>query len=135
MIKIKTHVNLILQGGTASPTPPIGPVLGQHGINIINFCKAFNEATKDNSDLFFPVNIIIYENKTFEFFLKTPTSSSLIKKYIKKNTGDINKKIITRDDLIKIAEIKILDMNTRDLQKSIKCIEGTLKNMKINIID
>jgi large subunit ribosomal protein L11 len=135
MIKIKTRINLILQGGKATPTPPIGPVLGQHGINIVNFCRLFNESTKDNSDLFFPVNIIIYENKTFDFSLKTPTCSSLIKKYTKNDIRDTNKKIITHNDLLKIAEIKKEDMNTTDLQKSLNCIKGTLKNMKINIVE
>ena len=111
---IKTIIKLQIEAGKANPAPPIGPALGQHGVNIAEFCKQFNEATKDMIGDVIPAEITIYEDRSFTFKLKTPPASALLKKAagIEKGSGEPNKKKvgkITRDDLRKIAEKKLVD--------------------------
>jgi large subunit ribosomal protein L11 len=140
MKKIKAIVKLQIPAGQATPAPPIGPSLAQHGINIADFCQKFNDATKKNQGFKIPVEIKIYEDRTYDFILKQPPASDLLKKMagIEKGSGAPNKtKVgkITRSQLREIAEKKMPDLNTDNLEKAMKIIEGTAKNMGIEIID
>lgn len=137
---IKTTLKLQIKAGEATPAPPIGPALGQHGVNIGAFVQQFNEATKDMKGDVIPAEITIYEDRSFEFKLKTPPASALIKKAagIEKASGESGKKVagkITKDDLKKIAEQKMIDLNAHDIDAAMKIIAGTAKNMGIEIID
>jgi len=136
---IKTKIKLQIEAGKANPAPPIGPALGQHGINIADFCKKFNEATKDMIGDVVPAEITIYEDRTFDFILKTPPASALLKKAagVEKgaatpNTQKVGK--VTKDDVRKIAERKMVDLNTNNIEAAMKIIEGTAKNMGIEVI-
>ena len=136
--KLKSEVKLIINAGEATPAPPIGPSLAPHGINIGEFCAKFNEMTKDFKGMQIPVIIKIYEDRSFELILKKPPVSSLIKKYLKIEKGSslAGKKIIgklTKDDIKKIAEEKLPDLNTDSLDQAIKIVEGTAKSMGIKI--
>ena len=136
---IKTKLKLQIEAGKANPAPPIGPALGQHGINIADFCKKFNEATKDMIGDVVPAEITIYEDRTFDFILKTPPASALLKKAagVEKgaatpNTQKVGK--VTKEDVRKIAERKMVDLNTTNIEAAMKIIEGTAKNMGIEVI-
>jgi len=136
--KIKAKIRLHIQAGQATPAPPVGPVLAQHGINIGDFCKQFNDATRELSGFKIPVDVIVFEDRSFEFFLHQPQTSELLKKAagIEKGSGEPNRKKvgkITKKQLREIAERKILDLNTQDIEKAMKIIEGTAKNMGIEI--
>ena len=138
MKKIKAVVKLQIAGGQATPAPPVGPVLAQHGLNIMEFCKAFNEATKKQTGSTVPVEITVYENRTYDFKLKQPPASELLKKAagIEKGSGEPNKtKVakITKEQLRKIAEQKMADLNADSVEAAIKTIEGTARNMGITI--
>ena len=140
MKKIKAKVKLQIPGAKATPAPPVGPALAPHGINIGDFCQKFNEQTKDKESSTIPVEITIFEDRSFEFKLKTPPASELLKKAagIEKGSGTPNKtKVgkITRDQLREIAKKKLEDLNTQDIEKAMKMIEGTARNMGIEIID
>ena len=135
---IKTALKLQIQAGQANPAPPIGPALGQHGVNIADFCKQFNEATKEMMGDVVPAEITIYEDRSFTFKLKTPPASALIKKAagVEKGSGTPNKaKVgkITRADLKAIAEKKMIDLNTDNVEQAMKIIEGTARNMGITV--
>lgn len=135
---IKTKVKLQVTGGQATPAPPVGPALGQHGINIQDFCKKFNEQTKDRMGEVTPVEITIYEDRTFEFILKTPPAASLLLKAagIEKGSGNplLEKKgSITKQQLKEIAEKKMPDLNTTNIEAAMRIIEGTARNMGITI--
>lgn len=136
---IKTVLKLQIEAGKANPAPPIGPALGQHGINIQDFCKKFNDATKDMIGDVVPAEITIYEDRSFDFKLKTPPASALLKKAAgaPKGAGDQKVKIgkVTREDLRKIAERKMVDLNAYDIDAAMKIIEGTARNMGIEIIE
>ena len=137
---IKTTLKLQIEAGKANPAPPIGPALGQHGVNIAEFCKQFNEATKEMGGDVIPAEITIYEDRSFTFKLKTPPASALLKKAasIEKGSGEPNKKKvgkITRADLRAIAEKKLPDLNTDDIEKAEKIVAGTARNMGIEIIE
>ncbi len=137
---IKTTLKLQIKAGEATPAPPIGPALGQHGVNIGAFVQQFNEATKDMRGDVIPAEITIYEDRSFEFKLKTPPASALIKKAagIEKASGESGKKVagkITKDDLRKIAEKKMIDLNANDVEAAMKIIAGTAKNMGVEVID
>ena len=136
--KIKAIVKLQIQAGAATPAPPVGPALAQHGLNIVEFCQKFNAATKTQQGFKLPVEITIFEDRTYAFKVKQPPAAELLKKAagIEKGSGIPNKtKVgkITRDQLRKIAEQKIEDMNAGDVEAAMRTIEGTAKNMGITI--
>jgi len=135
---IKTVLKLQMPAGQANPAPPIGPALGQHGVNIAQFCQQFNEATKDMSGDIVPAEITIFEDRTFEFKLKTPPASALLKKAagVEKGSGQPHKvKVgkVSKEDVRKIAERKMEDLNANDVEAAEKIIAGTAKNMGIEI--
>lgn len=137
---IKTTLKLQIEAGKANPAPPIGPALGQHGVNIAEFCKQFNAATKDMTGDVVPAEITIYEDRSFTFKLKTPPASALLKKAagIEKGSGEPNKKKVgkvTQADLRAIAEKKMIDLNAYDVEAAMKTIAGTARNMGIEIIE
>jgi large subunit ribosomal protein L11 len=137
---IKTTLKLQIKAGAANPAPPIGPALGQHGVNIQQFCQQFNEATKDMVGNVIPAEITIYEDRTFDFKLKTSPASALLKKAagLEKGSGESGKKMVgkvTKEDLRKIAEKKMVDLNANDIEAAMKIIAGTAKNMGIEIVD
>ena len=136
--KVKAIVKLHVVAGKATPAPPVGPVLAQHGVNIGDFCQRFNNETKDQEGFTIPVVITIYEDRTFDFKLKTPLTSELLKKAagIQKGSGVPNlKKVgkITKKQLKEIAQKKMVDLNTKDIEQAMKIIEGTAKNMGITV--
>jgi len=136
--KPKAIVKLQIQAGKATPAPPVGPVLAQHGVNIMEFCQKFNDATKDMQGFKIPVEIKVYEDRTYDFALKQPPASDLLKKAagIEKGSGTPNKtKVakITVSQLREIAEKKMSDLNTDDVEQAMKIIEGTARNMGIEI--
>lgn len=138
--KIKAIVKLKIPAGQATPAPPVGPALAPHGINLKEFCDKFNQMTKNQQGYTIPVKIYIFEDKTFDLELKRPPTSELIKKAIgiEKGSGQPNvKKVgkITRAQLIEIAKIKMPDLNTDDLEKAVKIIEGTAKQMGVEVVD
>ncbi len=138
--KIIGIVKLQIEGGKATPAPPVGPALGQKGINIMDFCKRFNAATAGQEGFIVPVVITVYEDRSFDFITKTPPASSLIKRLLKVDAGspEPNKKKIgtlKRSQLAEIAKMKMKDLNTTDLDKAVKIIEGTAINMGVTIIE
>ena len=133
-------VKLQIEAGKATPAPPVGPALGQKGVNIMDFCKRFNARTQKKAGLIIPVVIKVYADKSFDFITKTPPASSLIKRALKIDSGspEPNKKkvgTIRRAQLKEIAKMKLPDLNTDDLDQAAKIIEGTARNMGVNIID
>jgi len=135
---IKAIVKLQIPAGQANPAPPIGPALAQHGINISDFCQKFNDATKDKAGYKIPVVVTIYEDRTFDFQLKQPLASDLIKKTagIDKGSGEPNRKKvgkITKDQIKEIAKIKMPDLNTDDIEKAMKIIEAQARGMGIEV--
>ena len=139
MKKIKAVIKLQVPAGKATPAPPIGPALAQYGVNIAEFCQKFNAATKDKAGFKIPVEITVFENRTYDFKLKQPPTSELLKKAagIEKGSGEPNKtKVakITKSQLKEIAKKKLPDLNTKNIEKAMKIIEGTAKNMGIEII-
>jgi large subunit ribosomal protein L11 len=140
MKKIKAIIKLQIPGGKATPAPPVGPALAPQGLNLSEFCQKFNDATKNQQGFTIPVEITIYEDRTYTFVTKQPPASELLKKVagIEKGSGEPNKtKVakITRDQLRKIAEQKMADLNTDDVEQAMKIIEGTAKNMGIAVED
>jgi len=138
MKKIQNIVKLQISAGKATPAPPVGPALAQYGLNISEFCQRFNDATKEQIGFTIPVEISIYEDRTYDFKVKSPLASELIKKAIgiEKGSGMPNKtKVgkITRAQLKEVAKKKLSDLNTKDIEKAMKIIEGTAKNMGIEI--
>lgn len=138
--KIVAVVKLALRAGKATPAPPVGPALGQHGVNIALFCKEYNARTADKGDLIIPVEISIYEDRSFSFILKTPPASVLLKVNLQINKGSskpnkIKVGSITKKGLEEVARIKLPDLNTDNLEAAIRIIEGTAKNMGITIQD
>jgi large subunit ribosomal protein L11 len=133
-------VKLQIEAGKATPAPPVGPALGQKGVNIMDFCKRFNAATQGQEGFIIPVVINVYEDRSFNFVTKTPPASSLIKRMLKVESGspEPNKKKIgtlKRSQLAEIAKMKIKDLNTTDIDTATKIIEGTAKNMGVTIIE
>lgn len=136
--KIIGTVKLQAKGGQANPSPPIGPALGQQGVNIAEFCKAFNAKTQDQMGTIIPVVITIYADRSFSFITKTPPASVLLKQAAKiaKGSGEPNREKVgevTRKQLEEIANLKFKDLNAYDLEGAIKIIEGTAKSMGITI--
>ena len=138
MAEVKTIIKLQILAGKANPAPPVGPVLGQHGLNIQDFCTKFNEATKDKGGDVIPVEITVYEDRSFDFITKTPPAAELLKKAAKisKGSGDaLKKKVgeVTKNQIREIAETKMEDLNTDDTEAAMKIIEGTARSMGIRI--
>ena len=136
--KIIGNVKLQVKGGQANPSPPIGPALGQHGVNIAEFCKAFNARTQDQLGTVIPVIITIYADRTFSFITKTPPASVLLKQAAKIAKGSSDPKRdkvgeVTRKQVEEIARIKLEDLNANDLTSAVKIIEGTARSMGITI--
>lgn len=136
--KIKKIVRLHIPAGSATPAPPVGPALAQYGVNIGEFCKNFNETTKAQSGFKLPVDIIVYEDRSYEYKVHQPPTSALIKKALglEKGSGQPNKiKIgtIKRAQLEEIAKQKMPDLNSQDLQAATKIVEGTAKNMGLTV--
>jgi len=138
MKPIKTIIKLQIKAGQANPAPPIGPALGQHGLNIQDFCLKFNEATKDMGGDIIPAEITVYEDRTFDFKLKTPPASDLLKKAagIEKGSGEPHKKKIgkvTKQQIKEIAEKKMVDLNAYDTEQAEKIVKGTARSMGIDV--
>ena len=132
--KIKAKIKLNILAGKATPAPPVGPALGQHGVPLMDFCKQFNAKTAKMGDALIPAVLTVYEDRSFTFITKTPVTSSLILKKlgVKKGSSVPNKEKIgelTQEDLEEIAKIKMPDLNTEDIGKAAKIIEGTAKSM------
>ena len=135
---IKTVIKLQIPAGKANPAPPVGPALGQHGLNIQEFCTRFNDATKDRMGDIIPAEITVYEDRTFDFILKTPPASDLLKKAAKVEKGagnPLKNKVgsVTRDQVREIAEKKLEDLNANDVEAAMKIVEGTARSMGIKV--
>lgn len=135
---IKTIVKLQIKAGQANPAPPVGPALGQHGLNIQEFCTKFNEATKDKMGQVIPAEITVYEDRSFDFVLKTPPAADLLKKAakIEKGAADpLKQKVgtVTKEQVRQIAEEKLVDLNANDVEQAMKIIEGTARSMGIKV--
>ncbi|MEK7458423.1 MAG: 50S ribosomal protein L11 [Patescibacteria group bacterium] len=136
--KIKTVLKLNLLAGAANPAPPVGPILGQQGINIMEFCKQYNEKTKDKNGQTIPAEITVFEDRSFTFILKLPPVSALIKQELKLASGAKmpGKEVVgtlSKEQLRKIAEIKLPDLNTTNIKAAMRTIAGTAKNMGVLI--
>jgi large subunit ribosomal protein L11 len=136
--KVNAQIKLHVSAGQANPAPPVGPALGQHGVNIMQFCKQFNDQTKDRDGLILPVVISVYEDRTFSFIIKSPPSSVLIKRAanLAKASGIAGKEVIgtiTKKQVEEIAKQKMQDLNTSDFAQALKSIEGTCRSMGIKV--
>lgn len=136
--KIKATIKLYCPAGQANPAPPVGPALGQHGVNIMEFCKKFNEMSKSQEGLILPVVISVFEDKSFSFIVKSPPCSVLLKRAcnLAKASGVPNKEKVgkvTRDQVTEIAKIKLKDLNTEDIGEAIKIVAGTARSMGIDV--
>jgi len=135
---IKTIIKLQCAAGKANPAPPVGPALGQHGVNIMEFCQAFNEQTRDKGDTIIPVEITVYEDRSISFILKTPPAAVLIKKALKLEKASDNSKKnkvgkLTKAQIAEIAEEKMPDLSANDLPAAIKIIAGTARSMGVEV--
>jgi large subunit ribosomal protein L11 len=134
--KVLTMIKLQIPGGQANPAPPVGPALGQHGVNIMEFCKAFNAQTADQNGRIIPVEITVYEDRSFDFVTKTPPAAVLIKEALRveKGSGEPNRQKVgrlTRDQVRAIAETKMPDLNARDVDQAMRIIAGTAQSMGV----
>ncbi len=132
--KVMAMVKLQCPAGQANPSPPVGPALGQHGVNIMEFCKAFNARTQDQAGLIIPAHVTIYADRSFTFELKSPPAAVLLKKAarIDKGSGEPNREkvgTVTRDQLREIADLKMADLNANDMDNAISIIAGTARSM------
>ncbi|MBI5150669.1 MAG: 50S ribosomal protein L11 [Candidatus Omnitrophica bacterium] len=137
--EVVAQIKLYVPAGQANPAPPVGPALGQHGVNIMMFCKAFNERTKGREGLILPAVITVYKDKSFDFIIKTPPSAVLIKKAanLAKASGTAGREKIgqiTRKQVEEIAKAKMEDLNTGDSKQAQKIIEGTARSMGIEVV-
>ncbi len=136
--KVIAQIKLQVEAGKANPSPPIGPALGQHGVNIMDFCKAFNARTANDEGMIIPVVITVFQDRTFTFVTKTPPAAVLLKKAAKiaKGAADpLREKVgtVTREQVEEIAKIKMVDLNANDLDAACKIIEGTARSMGIEV--
>jgi large subunit ribosomal protein L11 len=134
--KVLTLIKLQIPGGQANPAPPVGPALGQHGVNIMEFCKAYNAQTADQNGRIIPVEITVYEDRSFDFITKTPPAAVLIKEALRveKGSGEPNRDKVgrlSRDQLRSIAETKMPDLNARDVEQAMRIIAGTAQSMGV----
>ena len=137
--EVITQIKLYVPAGQANPAPPVGPALGQHGVNIMSFCKAFNERTKDKEGLILPAVISVYKDKSFDFIIKSPPSAVLIKKAanLAKASGMAGKEKIaqiTKKQVEEIAKTKMEDLNTSDIGQAIATISGTARSMGVEVV-
>ena len=137
--KVIANIKLQVKGGQANPSPPIGPALGQHGVNIAEFCKAFNARTQDKMGTVIPVIITVYADRSFSFITKTPPASILLKQAAKiaKGSGEPNREKVgevTRQQVEEIAKQKFEDLNANDLDSAVRIIEGTARSMGISVV-
>ena len=138
--KVAAMVKLQLSAGVATPSPPVGPALGQHGVNIMEFCKAFNERTKTQEGTIIPVLITIYSDRTFTFITKTPPVSFLLKKAVKlaKGANNPRKEIVgkvTKSQVQEIAQLKMPDLNSKDLAGAMRIVEGSARSMGLEVVE
>ena len=138
--KVLAMIRLQIPAGQASPTPPVGPALGQHGVNIMEFCKAFNAQTKDKQGLVIPAVITVYADRSFSFILKSPLASVLLKRAAKveKGSPESNRTkvgTVTRDQVREIAELKMVDLNASSIETAVRMIEGTARSMGLEVDD
>lgn len=136
--KVMAQIKLQVQAGKANPSPPIGPALGQHGVNIMDFCKAFNARTANEEGMIIPVVITVFQDRTFKFVTKTPPASILLKKAAKiaKGAGDPKRDRVgkvTREQVEEIAKLKMVDLNANDLDAACNIIAGTARRMGIEV--
>ena len=136
--KLRAIIKLQLEAGKATPAPPVGPALGQHGANIMAFCKEYNERTTSQAGSIIPVEIIVYEDRSFIFSLKTPPASDLIKKALGLEKGSptqIREKVgtLSRDQVRQIAESKMKDLNANDIEAAMRMVEGTARSMGVEV--
>jgi large subunit ribosomal protein L11 len=136
--KVMTLIKLQIPGGQANPAPPVGPALGQHGVNIMEFCKAFNAQTGDQQGRITPVEITVYEDRSFDFITKTPPAAVLIKEALRldKGSAEPNRNKVGRlsqSQLRQIAETKLQDLNARDVDEAMKVIAGTARSMGVEV--
>ena len=138
--KASGFINLTILGGSANPSPPVGPALGQHGLNIMQFCKEFNSKTQSQGDMIIPVVITAYSDRSFTFITKTPPAAILLKKIagIPKGSGEPNKNkvgTVTQAQLREIAETKMPDLNTSSVENAMHSIAGTARSMGLDVVD
>ena len=138
--KVRAIVKLQIVGGKASPAPPVGPALGQHGVNIMEFCKAYNAATQDRIDQVVPVELTVFEDRSFTYILKTAPAAVLIRQAagIAKGAGNPRKdKVgkITKDQLRQIAEVKMADLNAHDVEAAMRILAGTARSMGVTVLE
>lgn len=136
--KVRAIIKLQLPAGQATPAPPVGPALGQHGANIMAFCKEYNEKTSSQAGSIVPVEITVYEDRSFTFVLKTPPASDLIRKALGIEKGSAQQKrdkvgTLTREQVRKIAETKMRDLNANDIEAAMRMVEGTARSMGVDI--
>jgi large subunit ribosomal protein L11 len=136
--KVLTQIKLQIAAGSANPAPPVGPALGQHGVNIMQFCKSFNEATKTKEGIILPVVITVYEDKSFDFIVKSPPASVLLKRAanLAKASGQAGKEVIaevTKAQVLEIAKEKMADLNTTNIEMAAKVIAGTARSCGIKV--
>ena len=138
--KVSGFINLTIPGGAANPSPPVGPALGQHGVNIMEFCKAFNAKTEDQKGIPIPVVISVYEDRSFDFITKTPPASYYIKKAAKipKGSGTPSREVIAKirkSQVKEIAEAKMVDLNANDIENAMRIIEGSARSMGVEVVE
>ncbi|MDR3543162.1 MAG: 50S ribosomal protein L11 [Desulfosporosinus sp.] len=138
--KVIGLVKLAITAGKATPAPPVGPALGQHGVNIMAFCKEYNERTKDQAGLIIPVEITVYEDRSFTFITKTPPAAVLLKKAANINSGSAEpnrKKVasVPKSKVREIADIKMKDLNAASVEAAMRMVEGTARSMGIDIVE
>ena len=140
MKKVQALIKLQVPAGKANPSPPVGPALGQHGVNIMQFCKEFNARTNQQGDLIIPVVITVFNDRSFTFVTKTPPAAVLLKKAagIEKGSGEPNKNKVgkvTKKQVREIAQLKLPDLNTTNLDSAIRTVEGAARSMGLDVVD
>lgn len=137
--KVKTHIKLQIKAGQANPAPPVGPALGQHGLNIMDFCKMFNDKTKDEMGMIIPVVITVFQDRTFTFITKTPPAAVLLRKAagIEKGSGEPNRNKVGRVTMAQVREIATLkapDLNSHDVEAAMRMVMGTARSMGLEVV-